>query len=293
MRRTARFGRPAPQLLMLSGVGAADDLAEVGIAVRHDLPGVGRNLQEHPSTAVIYAASGPIAYESQLRFDRMALAVLRWTLFGTGPIARLPVSAMAFLKTREGLERPDMQFLFSPVAMDARVWFPLVRKGRGHTLSLAATLSRPLSRGWVKLRSADPRDPPRILINLFDQPEDLATLRRGVRWLRQFMATPPASGLVRQELFPGEAVQTDAALDAHIRATAMTAHHPTSTCAMGIGAEAVVDAELKVWGIEGLRVADASIMPLIVGANTNAPAIMIAEKAADLILGKSLEPAPV
>ena len=281
----------SPQLLMLSGVGAADELAEAGVRAWHDLPGVGRNLQEHPATAVIYAANGPIAFDSQLRFDRMALAVVRWSLFGTGPVARLPVSAMAFLKTREGLERPDVQFLFSPVARDARVWFPGVRKGRGHTLSLSANLSRPQSRGWVKLRSADPAASPRILLNLLAEPDDLATLRRSIRWIRDFMGAAPAAGLVDHETFPGPAVQSDADLDAYLRATVVTAHHPTSTCAMGTGDDAVVDAELKVRGIRGLRVADASVMPLIVGGNTNAPTIMIAEKAADLILGRSPPPA--
>jgi choline dehydrogenase len=278
----------SPQLLMLSGVGPADELAEAGVKPLHDLPGVGRELQEHPSTGVAYAANGPIAFESQLRFDRLALSVIEWALAGTGPVSRMPVSAMAFLKTREGLERPDVQFLFSPVAMDARVWFPLVRKGCGHTLSLAGTLSRPESRGWVRLRSADPADPPRIQLNLFAEPADLATLRRAIRFLRDFFAEGPAARLVSLERVPGPGAQTDADLDAYLRATATTAHHPTSTCAMGTGEHAVVDAELKVRGIEALRIADASVMPRIVGANTNAATIMIAEKASDMILGQSL-----
>ena len=280
----------SPQLLMLSGIGPADELTEAGVEPWHDLPGVGRNLQEHPATGMNYAASGPFAFESQLRFDRMALAVLQWTLFGTGPVSRLPISAMAFLKTREGLERPDMQFLFSPVAMDAQVWFPMVRPGKGHTLALAATLSRPESRGWVRLRSAAPTDPPRILLNLLAEPADVAALRRGLRFLRDFMSEGPAAKLVGEERFPGPKVNTDAEIDAHLRATTATAHHPTSTCAMGTGQEAVVDAELRVRGLDGLRVADASVMPLIVGANTNAAAIMIGEKASDLLLGRSLSP---
>ena len=281
----------SPQLLMLSGIGPADELAETGVKAVHDLPGVGRNLQEHPTAGVTFDASGPFAFESQLRFDRIALAVLQWALLGTGPMSRMPVAAMAFLKTREGLELPDVQFLFSPVAMDARVWFPLLRKGSGHILSMAATLSRPESRGWVRLRSADPKDPPRILINLFAEPADLATLRRAIRLIRDFFAEGAAASLVSRERMPGPAAQTDAELDAYMRATSATAHHPTSTCAMGTGEEAVVDAALKVRGIEGLRVADASVMPRIVGANTNAAAIMIGEKASDMILGQSLPPA--
>ena len=281
----------SPQLLLLSGVGPADELRDVGVTPFHDLPGVGRNLQEHPNAAVAFATSGPFAFESQLRLDRMALAILRWALLRTGPLAHLPVSAMAFLKTREGLDLPDVQVLFSPVSMDGEVWFPGVRKGKGHTLSIMATLARPESRGWVKLRSPDPRDAPRILINLFEQPADLATLRRSIRLIRDFFQTEPAAGLVGRELLPGADAQSDAALDAHMRATSVTAHHPTSTCAMGVGEDAVVDAELKVRGLQGLRVIDASIMPRIITGNTNAPTIMIAEKGADLILGRKLEPA--
>ena len=281
----------SPQLLMLSGVGPADELRDVGVTPFHDLPGVGRNLQEHPNAGVAYDAHGPIAFESQLRFDRIALAAVEWALFKTGPLAKLPISAMAFLKTREGLQLPDVQVLFSPVAMDGEVWFPLIRKGKGHVLSIAATLARPESRGWVRLRSSDPREAPRIQINLFEQPADLATLRRAIRLVRDFFSTQPAAGLVDREIFPGADAQSDAALDAHIRATSGTAHHPTSTCAMGLGADAVVDAQLKVRGLEGLRVIDASVMPRIITGNTNAPTIMIAEKGSDLILGRTLEPA--
>ena len=279
----------SPQLLMLSGIGPAEDLAEAGVRPVHDLPGVGRNLQEHPSTALSYATSGPFSFESQLRLDRLTLAAARWALFRTGPVARLPVSAMAFVKTREGLERPDVQLLFSPVGMDAVVWAPLLRRGKGHLLSMAVCLLRPDSRGWVKLRSPDPRDPPRIQINLFAEPADAATLARGIAFVRSFLATAPASSLVGEELFPGAGIASQAELEAHLRATAATAHHPTSSCAMGTGEDAVVDAELKVRGLEGLRVADASVMPRIIGGNTNAPTIMIAEKAADLVLGRSVQ----
>ena len=299
--RQARAGREvvlsggtynSPQLLMLSGIGPAEELRAVGVAPVHDLPGVGRNLQEHPSAAVAYAASGPFCFDSELRLDRMAASVIRWALTGTGPVARLPVSAMAFLKTREGLERPDVQVLFSPVGMDAQVWFPGLRRGKGHVISIVMSLCRPESRGWVKLRSADPADPPRIRINLLEAPADVAAITRAIRLVRDLFATRPASGLVSAELFPGPAVRTDAEIEASLRATCMTAHHPTSTCAMGLGPEAVVDAALKVRGLEGLRIADASVMPLIVGGNTNAPAIMIAEKASDLILGKTMTRTP-
>jgi choline dehydrogenase len=143
----------------------------------------------------------------------------------------------------------------------------------------------------VKLRSSDPKAPPRVLLNLLDQPSDLETLRSVVRSTREFFATKPASELIESEAIPGPAVQSDSQIDAFIRSAIGTAMHPTSTCSMGTGADAVTDAQLKVHGLEGLRVVDASVMPRIVGGNTNAPTIMLAEKAADMILGKPPLPA--
>ena len=179
-----------------------------------------------------------------------------------------------------------MQFLVSPVSMAARPWFPGWRKGVGHVFAMANVVLHPDTRGEVTLRSADPRDPPRILFNLLGAPRDLETLRHMIRFTRRFFATAPASELVRTERIPGPAIESDAELDAHIRRSVATAMHPTSTCAMGVDALAVVDAQLAVRGLKALRVVDASVMPRIVGGNTNAPVIMIAEKASDLILGR-------
>jgi len=276
----------SPQILLLSGIGPADELRALGIAPVHDLPGVGRNLQDHASIALLYEASGDFTFDRELRLDRMMLSVLRWRLFGTGTVAGLPVGAQGFIRTREGLDRPDDQLLISPVAMDARLWFPGWRKRRGDYFSISNVLLRPESRGSVTLRSADPRDKPAIRFNLLATEGDRASFRRFVRFTREFMGTAPASGLVREELVPGPGVTSDAEIDAFVRQRVGTAMHPTSTCAMGQGAEAVVDETLAVHGIAGLRVADCSIMPTIVGGNTNAPAIMIAEKAADMILGR-------
>ncbi len=276
----------SPQLLLLSGVGPAADLEALGLEPRHDLPGVGANLQDHQSVGAVFAANGPITFESKLRFDRLALSVLRWQLLGTGPLADLPVAAQGFLKLRPDTRGADVQFLVSPVSMAARSWFPGWRKGAGHVFSMANVLLHPRSRGRVTLRSGDPHDPPRILLNLLEAPEDRETLREMLRFVRKFFSTAPASGLVKQEILPGGSIQSDEELDAHVRRSVATAMHPTSTCAMGVDREAVVDAELKVRGLKALRVVDASVMPTIVGGNTNAPVIMIAEKAADMILGR-------
>lgn len=276
----------SPQILMLSGIGPADDLRQAGIEPVLDLPGVGRNLQDHGSIALLYEASGPFTFDRALRADRFGLSLLQWQLFGTGVPAGLPVGAQGFIRTRPDLERPDDQILISPVAMDARVWFPGIRKRRGDIFSISNVLLHPESRGQVTLRSADPLDKPKIAFNLLSTPGDRASFRRFVRFTRDFFAQAPACDLVSREMVPGTDVQSDEEIDAFVRARVGTAMHPTSTCAMGQGVEAVVDERLRVHGIQGLRIVDCSIMPTIVGGNTQAPAIMIAEKAADMILGR-------
>jgi choline dehydrogenase len=276
----------SPQILLLSGIGPAGGIEPHGIRVVHELPGVGANLQEHQSIGMMYQARGPITFDARLRADRLALDVLRWMLFRTGPIAGLPVSAQGFVRTSPELSKPDLQMLVSPVSMLARPWFPGWRAGAGHVLSVACVLLHPASRGRVSLRSADPAAAPRILLNLLQAPEDRRAFTRCLRFARRFFATDEAQKVVRNELIPGARLQSDAELESFARANVRTAMHPTSSCAMGAGDDAVLDAQLRVRGIEGLRVADASAMPAIVGGNTNAPVIMIAEKAVDLILGR-------
>jgi choline dehydrogenase len=276
----------SPQILLLSGIGPPGGIEPYGIRVLHELPGVGANLQEHQSIAMLYGARGAITFDSRLRADRLAIAVLRWMLFRTGPIAGLPVSAQGFVRTSPDLDRPDLQMLVSPVSMMARPWFPGWRTGAGHVFSVACVLLHPASRGRVSLRSADPAAAPRILLNLLQASEDRIAFTRIMRFVRRFFATAEVQSVVRNELIPGDAVQSDAQLEAFSRANVRTAMHPTSSCAMGVGEDAVVDAQLRVRGIAGLRIADASVMPTIVGGNTNAPVIMIAEKAVDLVLGR-------
>ncbi len=293
--RTARAGEVilcggafnSPQLLLLSGVGPADEVAAAGVKPVHDLPGVGKNLQDHASVGAMWKAKGEIAFDSKLRFDRLMLSVLQWRLFGTGEVAGLPVSAQGFYRTRPELEWPDVQFLITPVSMAAQPWFPGWRKGVGHVFSAANVLLRPESRGEVTLRSADPRDKPRIQFNLLKESADRETFRRMVRFARLFFETEPAASLVSGQMLPPPEVQTDEDIDAFVRKFVGTAMHPTSTCAMGVGPDAVLDEACRVRGLEALRVVDASSMPTIVGGNTNAPVIMIAEKAADMIVAKA------
>ncbi|MWV26838.1 GMC family oxidoreductase [Aurantiacibacter rhizosphaerae] len=273
----------SPQLLMLSGIGPADHLREHGIDVVHDLPGVGRNLQDHPSVAMIWKADRKVTLNPELRYDRIALSGLQWLLTGKGRLANMPVTANGFIKTRPDLERPDAQCLLQPTTIFARPWFPGIRKSADDVISMACVLLRAESRGWVKLRSADPFDAPRILNNVLKEEADKAFFRRLIPQIRQIMATSPVADVIKGEVAPGPEVQSDDEIDAWLRQATNTALHPTSTCAMGTGPDAVCDDQLRVRGIAGLRVADASVMPRIVGGNTNAAAIMIGEKAADLI----------
>jgi len=276
----------SPQLLMLSGVGPADQLKSLGIAPIHDLPGVGRNLQEHASMGIRRLCIEPTGFDAKFRFDRLALQVARWAIFGTGTVAALPLLAVGFIRTRPELERPDMQCYINAIGFDTRVWFPGISKPNGDKIDWVNSLLHPESRGRVTLRSNDPLAPPRIQFNLFSARNDLVTMRDAVKIARDIMARAPWSRVLGAEMLPGPGVKTDAEIESAIRALAGTTQHPVGTCAMGTGPEAVVDAKLKVHGIDGLRIVDASIMPAIPGGNTNAPTMMIAEKASDIILGK-------
>ncbi|BBC71798.1 conserved hypothetical protein [Altererythrobacter sp. B11] len=278
----------SPQLLLLSGVGPAEQIAAQGIKVVHDLPGVGRNLGEHPRVPLEFAAKGKVTFVNQLRLDRAVRAVAQWYLFGSGPFARQLNSANPMLRSDPRLEQPDIQLFSNPVKLTAHLWFPGFVKSPPHAFSADVILLHPQSRGFVKLKSADPHDLPAIQLNLFDNEADLATARAGLRMARKIYGTEPQAGLIDHEVLPGAEVQSDEAIDAHVRATAGTTQHPVGTCAMGIGPGAVCDPELRVHGLEGLRVVDASIMPDVPGGNTNGPTIMIAEKASDIIRDRSL-----
>lgn len=280
----------SPHLLMLSGIGPAAHLAEHGVPLVVDSPGVGGNLMEHPRMMLMYRAKAPITFINQLRFDRATLAFLQWALFGKGPFATQVCSGSIMLKTQPELARPDIQLLCNPVRFDAGLWFPGLIKPKDHSFYITVCLLRAKSRGRVSLRSAKPQDAPRIALNLFAATEDFESLRNGLRAARNIYRTSPQSDLIEAETIPGNHLQSDAELDQAIREFGGITHHPVGTCAMGVGPQAVVDPQLRVRGVTGLRIVDASVMPLIPGANTNAATVMIAEKAADLILGRAAPP---
>jgi choline dehydrogenase len=278
----------SPHLLMLSGIGPAAHLKQHGIAVLHDSPGVGRNLQEHATGMMEFDATRPVTFLNQLRWDRIALNSLRWLVGRGGPMATQLNSANIVIRTREHLDRPDIQIMANPIRFDAQTWFPWLKPSQSHVFWAGLVLLHPESRGWVELKSADPRQTAAVTLNLLDADADRATLREAVRAARKIYRSQPFAELVGNERMPGEAVESDEALDAFIRATCYVAMHPTSTCAMAQGDKSVVDSELKVIGVEGLRIADCSVMPTVPGGNTNLPAIMVGEKCADLIRGQSL-----
>ncbi|TKD50654.1 GMC family oxidoreductase [Sphingomonas baiyangensis] len=281
----------SPQLLMLSGVGPADELARHGIAPVQVLPGVGANLSEHPRVPVHFKLKDRISFLNELRADRVARSVVRWALTGKGAFASQVNSCNIILRTRPELAQPDIQLWANPVRMDAQIWFPGIKPRQDDRITADVILLHPNSRGRVTLRSADPRAHPAILLNNFADPADLRTARDGIRLARHIYAAGPQGEITGDELLPGAALQSDDELDSHIRATAQVTQHPVGTCSMGTGSMSVVDPELRVHGIEGLRVVDASVMPTVPGGNTNAPTIMVAEKASDMILGLPALPA--
>jgi choline dehydrogenase len=283
----------SPQLLMLSGIGPADHLRSVGVDVLHDLKGVGQNLQEHPNLLNIYRANGPRGFTNNLRVDQATLNVARWALFGEGPFATAGTTANLFLRTRPELERPDVQIIMMPLHQHADLWFPVVTKPPLYAFTSRVGILHALSRGWVKLRSSNPRDLPRIRFNMFAEQADMDTMVAAVKRSRDLFNQSPLREMIAEELTPGNHVQSDADLAKAIRQQTEHRHHACGTCRMGTDENAVVDAQLRVIGIENLRVADASVMPDDPSGNTNVPTMMIGEKAADLIKGRTLAPEEV
>jgi 4-pyridoxate dehydrogenase len=278
----------SPQLLMLSGIGDPEMLRAHDLPVSAALPGVGCNLQDHVSVTVAYARKEPGPFHAKMRADRIAVELGKAYFRGDGIAADWPGGVMAFLKSSPELPLPDVQLLFSAAPVTAHPYFPPFVPSYVDSFGCRAVLLRPESRGRIELASADPRAPVRIRQNFLAADKDWATLRAGVRLVRDIGRQPPLAAFKTGEISPGPGCRSDAEIDAHIRATAITVHHPLGTCRMGRPSDpaAVVDAELRVLGLDGLRVVDASVMPDLVGGNINAPVIMIAEKAADLIRGR-------
>ena len=276
----------SPQILMLSGIGPADELARHGIEAVHDLRGVGKNLQDHLSAMVSWSRADRGSFHRQMRMDRLAVDVPRAYVAGSGPATDLPGGIMAFLKSRPGLELPDIQFLFRALPDESWPWFPVVRPAWADGFGCRPVLLRPESRGELTLASSDPRDKIRIHQNFLSEEADLRAIRDGLKLVREVGGQEPLKRFGAVETAPGPGVTEDADIDAYIRRTAATAHHPAGTCRMGSDEMAVVDPELRLRGIDSVRVVDASVFPDLVGGNINAPVIMIAERASDLIRGR-------
>ncbi len=271
-----------PQLLMLSGIGPAEDLRRLGVAAVADLP-VGKNLQEHVAAQMWFARKTPGPFRDVMRFDRMALAMPLAYFFGIGAATVVPGGLHAFVKTEPALAVPDIEFMFRGAPAGVHLWFPFLKPSYADGFGLRPALLHPESRGVVKLHSADPAAPPRIFLNLLSHPSDLPRLREGFFRAREIAYQKAIDPFRGKELAPGDDVKNSAQVDAWIRKVANTAHHPVGTCAIG----SVLDSDLRVWGFENLRVVDASAMPDIVSGHTNACVLMIAEKAADMIRGRA------
>jgi choline dehydrogenase len=270
----------SPQLLQLSGVGDPDHLTPLGIPVTHDLKGVGRNLQDHPAMTVKQLCTQPITLLSQTRPLVSAMQVARYFLTGSGPAAYHGGEAQMLVKTRPDVIAPDLQYFMTNI-LYTNNGRTIINK---HGFMTYFTLQRPGSRGTVKVRSADPARPPAIDLNYFDDPNDIAAMREGIRISRRLFAQPAFDPYRGEEYQPGAAAQSDADLDSYLRSEVTSNYHLSGTCKMGIDPMAVVDHTLRVRGLDGLRVIDASVMPRVVSGNTNAPTIMIAEKGARMIL---------
>jgi 4-pyridoxate dehydrogenase len=277
----------SPQLLMLSGIGDGDALNALGIPVKTSLPGVGRNLQDHAAALLIYGRRDESPLKRNMRLDRLALGLAQGFVLGTGFATDLPGGLTAFVKSDPAEPIPDIQLLFISGSLMAAPYLPPFRQPFSDSFACRVVLLRPESRGQLTLASADPLAHPRISPALLSTSGDWRRLRNGIAMFRDLARRPQIAPFVSSEIGPGANIVTDAELEHYTRKTAVTAHHPAGTCKMGPASDpmAVVDSQLRVIGIDGLRVVDASIFPDMVGGNINAPVIMVAEKAADMIRG--------
>ncbi len=273
----------SPQILMLSGVGDADELRGHGIAVQQHLPGVGGNYHDHLAASVLMETSNTLSYGLSFQTAHRALwNLVQYLAFRDGPLASNLFESTAFIRTSAQADRPDLQLVFQPARRNRNL-FPLPL---GHGFAISSVGMYPKSRGRIRLASVDPRQAPRLDPNLLGDPDDIRPLLHGLKLARRLLAADAFKPFKAREVAPGPAVATDAELIAYLRRVASTVHHPVGTCRMGTEGTAVVNPELQVHGVSGLRVVDASIFPSVICGNTNAPVVMVAEKAADMILGR-------
>ncbi len=278
-----------PQLLMLSGIGPGAHLREMGVAVVKDAPGVGANYHDHPASPMHMETDNPTSYGLSWKvLPRDILHFFQYLATRTGPLAGNVFESVAFLRTDPSLAKPDVQFVFQPAK---RLTHPRIPFPVGHGYAISPVALYPKSRGTLRLASPDPGAAPLIDPHLLEHPDDIQPLIRALKIARRAFATPAFAEYDGVEVAPGPGTKTDKQFDKYIRETGYTVHHPVGTCRMGSDADSVVDPQLRFRGIKGLRIADASVMPSIIGGNTNAPCVMIGERAADFVLGKTPLPA--
>jgi choline dehydrogenase/4-pyridoxate dehydrogenase len=275
----------SPQLLLLSGIGAPEELSAQQIAVKSALPGVGKNLQDHVAALVVYGRNGGGPVQKNLRLDRIALAFAQGAMFGTGFTTDLPGGLIGFVKTPRANRLPDAQLLFIAGPLGAGPYLPPFKPAFEDTFACRIVVLRPESRGTISLASADPATHPHIRQNLLATDGDWQTLKAAVSLFDEIARQKALKPFIARQIMPGAGVKTDEQLEAFVRNSVVTTHHPCGTCKMGPASDpmAVVDPQLRVRGVEGLRVIDASVFPDIIGANINAAVIMIAERAADML----------
>ncbi|ATE65729.1 GMC family oxidoreductase [Rhizorhabdus dicambivorans] len=275
----------SPQLLLLSGIGPADHLRDVGVKIVHDLPGVGQNLHDQPA-AIFEVKTKEPAFHRTFRADRFAMQIARWFLGMRNELSAMPAIAAANMRTTQGATGPDMRFMISALSISNTVWFPGIKKGAGDFMMAMYALPHPRSRGTVTLRSSNPIEPPKILYNLLTDPWDLDEMRRGHKLMREYLAQPALSSVVGEITLPPVYLGSDDAIDEFNRRASFTTQHPGGTCRMGVDDDAVVTGDCRVRGLEGLRVVDLSVLPVQISGNPNGTAIMLGDKVSDAILGR-------
>ena len=269
----------SPKVLLLSGIGPAEELKTIGIPVVHDLPGVGKNFQDHMDVYIAAECSQPISYNGEDRWDRAIRHGIQYLLYKTGPVTACVAEAGCFIRSSREVRSPDIQIHCLP----AYVIDHGRKRIKGHGITINTCNLRPKSIGSVKLKTINPLDSPAIDPNFLDDPYDWKISMEGLKWGRKILSSPAFKPFIKQELMPGEDKKSDTEIRDYIRSWSKTDYHPVGSCKMGDDAMAVVDTQLRVHGIEGLRVIDASIMPTLISGNTQAPSTMIGEKGAAII----------